>query len=222
MTTSQSLTQQLADTKAASSDRIPPDARAVMNQATEELRQSGLVEQSLKVGDRLPEVELPNATGETIRLYDLLKQGPLVISFYRGQWCPYCNLELKALQAVVAQVEAEGASLVAISPQTPDQSLSTQEKNELEFEVLSDVGNRVARQFGLVFALPDDLRPIYESFGIDLPAHNGDRTFELPVPATYVVATDGSVTYAFADADYTRRADPSEVLNALNTLKASV
>ena len=222
MTTPQSLTQQLAEAKAASSKRIPEDARAVMNQATEELQQTKLAEQSLSQGDRLPDVILPNVTGKSIRLYDLWKQGPLVISFYRGQWCPYCNLELKALQSVVAQVKADGASLVAISPQTPDPSLSTQEKNELEFEVLSDVGNSVARQFGLVFTLPENLRSVYEGFGLDLPAHNGDRTFELPISATYVVATDGTVTYAFADADYTRRADSSDVLQALETLKAGV
>lgn len=221
MTPLQSLTQQLNEMKSANRQRLPQETQAVMAEATNHLQQSGLIDRSLTVGDRIPDIALPNATGQPVRLYDLLQQGPLVISFYRGQWCPYCNLELQALQSVVAEVEAEGASLVAISPQTPDQSLSTQQKHELEFEVLSDVGNQVARQFGLVFAVPENLRPIYESLGIDLPAHNGDRTFELPVPATYVVATDGTIVYAFAEADYTFRAEPSDVLNALEQLKVT-
>ncbi|MEM9449042.1 MAG: peroxiredoxin-like family protein [Cyanobacteria bacterium P01_E01_bin.6] len=217
-TAQQTLTEQLADTKAAFSSRISAELRQVMGQATADLQSSGIIDRSINVGDRLPTIELPNAAGDTIRIQNLLANGPVVIAFYRGQWCPYCNLELRALQQYLPEFKAAGATLVAISPQTPDNSLSTTEKNELEYEVLSDVGNVVARELGLVFTLPDALRPIYANFGIDLPAHNGDRTFELPVPATYVVAPSGEIVYAFADADYTRRAEPNDILAALKAL----
>ncbi|MEM6717142.1 MAG: peroxiredoxin-like family protein, partial [Cyanobacteria bacterium P01_C01_bin.147] len=141
------------------------------------------------------------------------------IAFYRGGWCPYCNLELKALQNALASIQETGAALVAISPETPDNSLTTQEKNELAFPVLSDLDNQVARQFGLVFQLPASLRPIYDGFGIDLVAYNGNDQFELPIPATYVVQPNGEIVYAFADVDYTKRAEPSDVVNALKALK---
>ncbi len=213
------LAQQLAELKADIAQQMPAEVQIVMAQATTNLANSGMVNRSLNVGDRLPDIELPNATGKTVRVQDLLAQGPVVIAFYRGQWCPYCNLELRLLQQHLPAFKAEGATLLAISPQTPDNSLSTVEKHDLDFEVLSDVGNNVARQLGLVFTLPESLRPIYENFGVDLPTHNGDRTFELPVPATYVVAPDGGIVYAFADADYTVRAEPSDILAALRNLK---
>ena len=116
------------------------------------------------------------------------------------------------------EITAAGATLVAVSPQTPDNSLSTVEKNELTFEVLSDVNNGIARNYDLVFQLPESLRPIYTSFGIDLPAHNGDETFELPIAATYVIATDGTVAHSFVDADYTKRLDPADIVAALQKL----
>lgn len=111
-----------------------------------------------------------------------------------------------------------GASLVAVAPTLPDQSLSTVEKNELEFPVLSDVGNQVAKQFGIVFTLPAELRPIYESFGIDVAKHNGDDTFELPCPATYVIDGSGTIQYSFVHSDYTLRAEPAEILEVLKNL----
>ena len=195
------------------------DTKAIVAGATEELVRSGIASKSLKVGDKAPNFGLPNAVGESVELQDLLEQGAVVIAFYRGQWCPYCNLELRSLQQALPEIKAEGATLVAISPQTPDNSLSTAQKNELTFDVLSDVGNAVAKQFGLVFQLPAELRPVYDSFNIDLPAHNGDETFELPIPATYVVAPDGTVIHAFVDPDYTQRLDPAEVIAALQSLQ---
>ncbi|MDJ0714305.1 MAG: peroxiredoxin-like family protein [Prochloraceae cyanobacterium] len=191
-----------------------------MDKATEDLVKSGIADRSLKVGDRVSEFTLTNAIGKEITLRSLLAEGPVVISFYRGQWCPYCNLELRALQKALPEIIANGASLVAISPQTPDNSLSTAEKNELTFEVLRDVGNKVAREFGLVFTLPEELRPIYEGFGVDLLAHNGDKTFELPLPATYVVAADGKVISAFVDPDYTKRLEPEEIVAALGEIQS--
>lgn len=209
------LTEALASKLAENRSRMPEEAKAVMDQATADLQQSDIVNRALAKGDAIPAFELPNALGQTVSSQTLLAAGPLVISFYRGGWCPYCNLELRALQQALPEIQAAGATLVAISPEAPDNSLSTIEKQDLTFEVLSDRGNQLARQFGLVFALPESLRPIYAAFGIDLPAYNGDTTFELPVPATYVVDTSGKIIHSFVDVDYTQRLAPEVIVEAL-------
>ncbi len=213
------LTEQLRELAATNASRIPPEIGKVMNQATSDLQHSGILGRTLKVGEKAPDFGLPDATGKLHTLAELRTRGPVVLAFYRGGWCPYCNLELRELQAHRGAFEARGAQLVAVSPQTPDASLSTAEKNALSFPVLSDVGHRVARQFGLVFTVPDALRPIYSQFGIDIPGSNGDTTFELPIPATYVIDRKGEIAYAFAEADYTKRADPLELLAALDQLR---
>lgn len=214
------LASALQNMKAEITAKTPDDIREKMEQATTDLANSGIVDRSLKVGEQLPVFSLANATGQTIHIEDKLANGPVVITFYRGSWCPYCNQALRALQQIRPEIQAAGGSLVAITPETPDNSLSTTEKNELTFEVLSDVGNKVARQLGLVFQLPEELRPIYQGFGIDLPGYNGDETFELPLPGTYVVAPNREIVYAFADADYTKRAEPTDVVAAVQALKA--
>ncbi|MEO0456305.1 MAG: peroxiredoxin-like family protein [Cyanobacteria bacterium P01_A01_bin.114] len=209
------LATELQNYQAQFRTKAPADIQGVMGKATQDLADSGIIDRALKVGDRIPTVTLPDATGQSFSVQAALEKGPVVLAFYRGGWCPYCNLELKALQQVLPEIKAAGATLIAISPETPDNSLSTSEKNALSFVVLSDVGNRVARDFGLVFQLAEELRPIYKGFGIDIEAYNGDATFELPVPATYVVAPDGDIVYAFANADYTKRAEPADVITAL-------
>ncbi len=209
------LAQELKARKDASRARTSAENLAVMDGATAALRAAGLPEQSLAVGARAPEFLLPDANGGEVALAALLATGPVVLAFYRGAWCPYCMIELHALQVRLGEITGAGATLVAVSPQTPDNSLSTAEKLDLAFPVLSDVGNVVARSFGLVFSLPEDLRTVYDGFGIDLPAANGDQTFELPVPATFVIAADGTVAWRFVDADYTKRAEPDEVIAAL-------
>jgi peroxiredoxin len=138
-----------------------------------------------------------NSTTIRVPLSDLLQHGPVVVAFYRGGWCPYCNLELRALQKSLPEIEKLGAQLVAISPQTPDSSLSTQQKDKLRFQVLSDKHSAVARQFGLVFTLPEEIRTIYKGFGHDLAVRNGDDSFELPFPATYVIGQDRIIRFAF-------------------------
>jgi peroxiredoxin len=218
MTLGTDLQTQLQTQQQQFQSNVPPTVQTTMAEATAQLASSGILDQTLKMGDRIPDFTLPNATGQSVKIGDLLAQGSVVIAFYRGGWCPYCNLELKALQQALGLIQSTGATLVAISPETPDNSLSTQEKNALAFPVLSDVGNQVARQFGLVFTLPEALRPIYQSFGIDLVAYNGNDHFELPIPATYGVRPNGEIFYAFADADYTKRAEPSEVVAALKGL----
>ncbi len=214
------LTNALAQFKEQFQQNQPETVQATMAKATQDLIDTGIANQSLKTGDKMPPVNLPNATGQIVNVNQLLESGPVVISFYRGSWCPYCNLELKALQAKLPEIQALRASLVTISPETPDHSLSTTEKNALEFEVLSDVGNQVARAFGLVFTLSESIRPLYAQFGIDLPAYNGDDTFELPIPGTYVIAPDGTIVLAFADPDYTQRLEPTEIITALEQLSS--
>ncbi|QUY45072.1 peroxiredoxin-like family protein [Acaryochloris marina] len=195
--------------------KAPENVFSTMEAATAKLAATGITDQALQPGQTMPDFELPDATGKLVSSSELRTQGLLLISFYRGNWCPYCNLELQALQAHLDKITAQGATLVAISPEVPDQSLTTQEKFDLKFPVLTDIGNKVARQFGLVFTLDESLRPIYESFGIDVPTHNGDQSFELPIPATYLVAADGTVLNRFIDVDYRERLAPETALTWL-------
>ena len=217
---STTLKESLSQFQAEFVQTLPESVQVTMSKATQDLIESGIVNRILLPGEKIPTIALPNATGNIVNVNQQLASGPLVLSFYRGGWCPYCNLELKALQAKLPEIQALGAQLIAISPETLDNSLSTTEKNALEFEVLSDRGNQIARTFGLVFTLPETLRPLYTSFGIDLAAYNGDETFELPLPAIYIVATDGTVKLAFADPDYTKRLEPAEIIQTLKELAA--
>ncbi|MFJ1755436.1 peroxiredoxin-like family protein [Kitasatospora sp. NPDC088134] len=198
--------------------QIPEPARAVMERAARELAGSGLVGRALAVGDRAPGFALRAAAGGTVELAELLADGPVVLTFYRGAWCPYCNIALRSLQQHHAAVLARGARLVAVSPQLPDESLTSAEKNELAFPVLSDPGCAVAEQYGLAFDLPDDLAAVYAAAGIDLERSNGARPRTLPVPATYVIDRSGTVRWAFVDTDHTVRAEPADVLAALDRL----
>jgi peroxiredoxin len=165
---------------------------------------------------------LGNAKGETVDVGTLLRKGPVIVTFYRGGWCPFCNLELKAFQDVLPRIIAAGASLIAISPEKPDESLSTAEKNALTFEVLSDVGQKVGRAFGLVYEFTDELKSAYDGFGLDIPTRNdAPGEWALPISATYVIDRDGTIIYAYTDADYRDRADPRDVLDALTRRAAA-
>ncbi len=210
-----SLQQQLEEQKQATVAKAPAEVLTLMGEATTQLKQSGIENGAHKAGDKMPDFNLPNAKGKTVSLATALEKGPLVISIYRGGWCPYCNLELKALTAVLPDIRAAGAELIAIAPQLPEKGADSVTAHQLEFDVLSDVGNRVSRQLGLVFTLAEALRPIYVQFGIDIPAYNGDETFELPIPATYVVQQDGTISHAFISADHTERMEPTDILAAL-------
>lgn len=179
---------------------------------------SGVLDSALKVGDKAYDFTLKNALNKSVTLYDQLKTGPVVLTWYRGGWCPYCNITLHALQDKLPEFKKEGATLLALTPELPDNSLSTSEKNELEFTVLSDVKNTVGKQYGVVFTLTDDVATIYNA-GFGLNKVNGDTSNQLPLAATYVIDTNGTITYAFLDADYTQRAEPLEILSALKQLK---
>jgi peroxiredoxin len=198
----------------------PKPALAVMDAEITRLAASGLPKHALKVRDTAPDFILPDAHGQLVRLRSLLHQGPVVLVFYRGGWCPYCNLHLRGFQRALPRLKEPGAQVVAISPQLPDNSLSMQEKNELAFPVLSDVGNKVARQFGIVFELSDELLELYRQSGHPLEEANGKGgKKELPVPATFLVDRKGIIRLAHVDVDYTSRLDPDEVVEALKVLK---
>ncbi|WP_077341126.1 peroxiredoxin-like family protein [Pseudocolwellia agarivorans] len=213
-----SLTETINEYKAGFKEKAPQNVQELMQQATQALADSGITLKSPKTNDTMPAFTLPNAQGDNVSLSSLLESGPVVVTFYRGGWCPYCNFELREYQKSLAEIKALGATLVAITPELPDASLSTSEKNELEFEVLTDVNAEYAKSLGLVFSLPEALRPIYLSFGIDVEAHNGEGQFDLPLAATFVIAKDGTIASAFVDADYTARQEPSDVINTLKSL----
>jgi peroxiredoxin len=214
------LQQQIDAFNARAASQIPADLRQDLQSPIEQLITSRAAEKALKEGAQAPDFTLPDALGTTVTLSHLLKQGPVVIAFYRGEWCPYCNLQLRAYQQALPQLQAVGASLVAISPQTPDHSLSMVEKHELTFAVLSDVGNQVAREYGLVFTLDESVRGAHKQVGADLPAFNGDDSWELPMAGTFVVDQSRTVRLAFVDPDFTRRLDPSVIIARLNELKS--
>jgi len=193
----------------------------LMARATNELIESGQAQRAKKAGDVAPEFTLNDPEGNPVSSRDLLAKGPLVVSFYRGVWCPYCNLELQALQASLADIIARGANLIAISPQTMANSRKSQRDNKLDFPILSDVKSEVADAFGIRFALPDYLAEVYKSFGNNLPVVNDDPAWVLPMPARYVIATSGVIAYSEVNPDYTQRPDPSELLPVLDRLRAS-
>ena len=212
--------QEQLDTFRAEFARTAPSGRVALYEARiEELRASFALEKAVGTGDEAPDFSLPDVRGNPVSLPDLLQCGPVVVTFYRGGWCPYCNIQLRAYQAILPQMAALGARLVAISPQLPDGSLTTAETNALTFDVLSDAGNSVARRFGLVYALPEDLRDALRSNSKALPAINGDGSWELPVPATYVIASDGHIALASNEVDYRKRLEPDAILAALTSLR---
>ncbi|MDQ6967041.1 MAG: peroxiredoxin-like family protein [Mariprofundaceae bacterium] len=212
------LSEQLEAFNQGFVEKVSAEIVQTMGAATEALRRSGLVERAVKVGDTAPDFDLPELAGGRFCLSEALRDGPVVISFYRGAWCPYCNLEMQALQAASGDIAAAGGRLIAIAPQTAAHAGETRDKGNLTFPLLQDADNAVARQYGLVFTLPEALRTIYETFGIDLADSQGNDAFELPMPATYIVGRDGIIAHAFVDADYTKRMEPAAIIEALKAL----
>lgn len=193
----------------------PKDVLDTMRRADLDLAASGVTDRALMSGDRAPDFVLPNVDGRSVRLSALLAEGPVVLAFYRGGWCPFCALELKALQAASAAIRGMGASLAAVSPQTLTESASTAEANALDFFILSDADCQVAQSFGIAFDLPVALRPIFASLGHALPDRNGVPSWRLPVPATFVIGRDGAILFAHVDSDHRKRLEPDEILKAL-------
>lgn len=212
-----SLTHDLEALRMQMKTSLPPGIQTLFDQLVRSLKASGIEGKALQVGDEIPSFVLPDALGRPVSSGELLARGPLVICFYRGAWCPFCNLELKALQETLPEIQALGAQLVAISPMTPDNSLTLAEKHRLEFSVLSDQGLKLASQFGLVYTLPLEVKAFLAKAGTDLVRYNGDGSGKLPVPATYITDHNGIVV-SRVDADWRERLDPLEIVGALQKL----
>jgi peroxiredoxin len=197
----------------------PQPVQEIVGKAMKDHISSFKPENAIQIGDQFPSFTLPNAVGENVSSADLLGKGPMLISFYRGEWCPFCNLEVAALQARLGDFQAKGVTLVAVSPELPNGNLTMTEKHALQFPVLSDKGNTLARKLGIVFKQPDSLRPIFDKFGHDLVGRNGDDSFEVPVPATFLVDRKGVVKNSFVDPNYIKRLEPSTALEWVDALQ---
>lgn len=173
---------------------------------------------TIQEGQKLPACNLTNALNQPISSAELLSKGPLLIMFYRGSWCPFCNLALHSMQQILPDLKQKGVRFVAISPELPDTSLTTVEKQTLEFEVLSDIGNEYARTLGVVYKQPDSLKAVQKHFGTDLKERNGDDSNEVPVPTTLLVDTAGVVRRTFIEPDFTKRVEPQTVLGWIDSL----
>ena len=198
---------------------MPERVVAAGKEGNEQLRRSGILETALNVGDRIPSFVLGDARGQNISSADLLKKGPIVLVFYRGAWCPYCNLYLRGLQRRLGEFRARGAELVAISVEPPDRSLKVVTDNKLDFTVLSDPELATAREFGIVYEVPKVVNEAVIELGLDIAKYNGAEKAELPLSATYVVSSSGRIEYAFLEVDYKKRADPDDILAVLDGIR---
>ncbi|MFM4766612.1 peroxiredoxin-like family protein [Aeromonas veronii] len=215
------LEQKIKEYDAIKRTKVPGDVLAVMEGVTEALRASGLGQGAFVTGDQFPDFALPDQHGVVRPLSHYLAEGPVVLNIYRGGWCPYCNLEMQALNIALPEFVKRGVTLLGLTPEMPTTAQDTLTANELAITVLSDEGNRVSAALGLVFELPEVLHPIYERFGIDIPASNGDDSFTLPVPATYILGQDRVARYHFVNVDYTQRAEPTQLIAELDRLAAA-
>jgi len=217
--TFQSKLQQLAEKIEGS---MPAENVRIMHKATDELRQSGIQEKVLKVGDTFPAFELQNQDGKVVRSEDLLAKGHLVLTFYRGVWCPYCNVDLLNLKKYVSEVKAHGGQLLAISPELPLYLGQVRERQRLNFDLLHDQGNQVAAAAGLKFQLPPAIKTLYrDKFKINLEAHQGNDEWALPMPARFLVDREGIIRYAESNPDYRFRPNPDALLAVLKSLSVN-
>jgi peroxiredoxin len=211
-----SLRDIFAERKALIAKYVPPDTQDVHARVISELKEKRLAENALTVGSKTPAFELNDHNGKPVSSAQLLSKGRLALCFFRGRWCPFCVGQLEAMNLLLPQIEEAGASLVAISPQTVQQSFFMVDQHKLRFPLLSDAGNQVARPFGLVYRVPDDQQAIYRRAFVNLPFANGDDSWELPIPATFILDRDRTILYASADEDYTQRPEPGEILERLS------
>lgn len=199
----------------------PPPVVEALHRAVAELIASGAPGRALKAGDVAPVFSLPDPDGNLVSSADLLVKGPLVLTFYRGVWCPYCNFDLQAMEEARQAIEAFGATLVAVSQQTSANSRKSQRDNKLGFPILGDKGGDLAAAFGVRWDVPDYLQPIHKAVGADITVFNGEDSWTLPMPARYVIGQDGIIQYAEVNADYTQRPEPSEVFPTLERLRSN-
>jgi peroxiredoxin len=209
------LREIFAERKELIAKYVPPETQAIHARVIAELKEERIADRALPIGTKAPRFELNDHNGKSVSSAELIKTGRLVICFFRGRWCPFCVGQLEAMNLILPQIEQAGASLVAISPQTVEQSFFMADQHRLRLPLLSDAGNEVARQFGLVYRVPDDQQAIYRRAFINLPFANADESWELPIPATYILDQDGTVLYASASPDYTERPEPQHILKTL-------
>jgi peroxiredoxin len=214
------LRQILSERKELIAKYVPAETQAIHAQAVAELKGRHLAGNILPIGARTPSFELPDHDGKIVSSTDLLAKGRLVICFIRGRWCPFCVGQMESMNLVLPQIEQAGAVFIAVSPQTVKQSFFMQDQHKLRFPLLSDASNKVARQFGLTYRVPSPLEAVYRRAFVNLPFTNGDDSWELPVPATYIFDRDGTVVYASANEDYTERPEPSDIVGALQCLSS--
>ncbi len=198
----------------------PEGVQHTVMAAFERLMSSDVAKDAKRVGDAAPDFKLPDAHGDTFQLSEALRRGPVVLSFYRGGWCPFCNLEFKALHDRLPEIRSLGATSVAVSPQDLEHSRKTASDLALDFPVLSDSGNRLTRQYGLLMTLDEAMRPLYNDWGMNVPEANGEDSYELPVPATFVIDQNGIIRAAYVEKDYTRRMEPADIIAALRDISA--
>lgn len=215
-----SLSDRIAEFTTNMAKQAPAEVLATLGAELKKLAESGIARGALQVGARAPDFELPNARGGSSSLSSLLAKGPAVVTFYRGGWCPFCDMQLRAYEEVLADIHDLGAELVAISPQTPDFAAADIDNKRLTFPVLTDAHNAVARRYGLVFQLSEALRRLQEGFGNPIPKFNGDDSWELPMPGTFVLDHAGIVCMAHVDPDYTKRLEPAAILAALRSAQS--
>ena len=194
---------------------VPAETQAIHAQAVAELKQRNLAANILPVGTKAPSFELQDHNGKVVRSSDLLVHGRIVLCFIRGRWCPFCVGQMEAMNLIVPQLEQAGAILAAISPHTVKQSFFMHDQHKLRFPLLSDIGNKVGRQFGLTYSVPAAQEAIYRRAFVNLPFTNGDDSWELPIPATFILDRDGTILYASANEDYTDRPEPSDIIRVL-------
>jgi peroxiredoxin len=212
-----SLSEIYAERKELIAKYVPAETQAVHAQVVAELQRRNLAANIRPVGARVLDFDLQDHDGKPVRTTDLLAKGRLVLCFIRGRWCPFCVGQMEAMNLIVPQIEQAGATLVAISPQTVKQSYFMHDQHKLRFPLLSDTGNRVARQFGLAYRVPAAQEAVYRRAFVNLPFTNGDDSWELPIPATCIVDRDGTILFASANEDYTERPEPREILNHLSS-----
>lgn len=213
-----SLQEKLSRLKKGFEGQAPKEVLEIMHRATADLEKSGILEGTVKVGDEAPDFSLKNADGQEFRLKEMLSDGPVVLSFYRGKWWPYCNLELDALKDAAAGFKALGATFIAISPQLQSFNREFREEKKLTFEILSDPGNEVAQRYGIKYKLPEDLKEVYLQFNIDLQKYNGDDSWTLPLPTSLIIDQKGIIRHTAINADYTVRPEPEETTTALKNI----
>ncbi|MEQ9440259.1 MAG: peroxiredoxin-like family protein [Cyclobacteriaceae bacterium] len=209
------LSEELYDLSAAIRQETASRLQRVLDQFVESLRRQHASERSLQIGDRVPDFTLKDQQQRPLRLYERLEQGPVILVFFRGGWCPYCNLTLRAWHYALPDIEFLGSQLVAVTPENPTQVRHTVEKNKLDFPVLHDIHSEVAREFGISVALSSYMAAFYRSLGLNLSRRNADVLARLPLPATYVIDRQGIVQYAFVEEDYTQRAEIADVMRVL-------